>query len=107
MRILFDQGTPVPLRNSLSGHEVDTVYEKGWSELANGELLQTAELAGYDVFVTTDQNLKYQQNLATRKIAIVVILTASWPKLKSHVEKLSELIVGVSAGDYEEFALLE
>lgn len=67
MRILFDQGTPVPLRRSLIGHEVETAYERGWSALQNGVLLKTAEEAGFDAIITTDQNLRYQQNLAQRK----------------------------------------
>jgi hypothetical protein len=61
MRILFDQGTPVPLRALLPGHVVATVYELGWSQLQNGELIRQAELAGYEAFVTTDQSLRYQQ----------------------------------------------
>ncbi len=64
MRILFGQGTPVPLRALLPGHVVVTVYELGWSQLQNGELIRQAELAGYEAFVTTDQNLRYQQQLA-------------------------------------------
>ncbi len=63
MKILFDQGTPVPLRRHLSGHDVTTAYEAGWSNLANGDLLRVAEQAGFQVLVTTDQNLRYQQNL--------------------------------------------
>ena len=74
MRILFDQGTPVPLRRHLSEHTVTTVYEEGWSNLSNGELLDAAESAGYQLFVTTDQNLRYQQNLRERQLAIVVLL---------------------------------
>jgi hypothetical protein len=64
MRVLFDQGTPDPLRQALLGHEVATAYERGWFTLKNGELLEVAEREGYEVFVTTDSNLKYQQNLA-------------------------------------------
>ncbi len=67
MRILFDQGTPLPLRDSLTGHAVATAYELGWSTLGNGELLDAAERAGYDLFITTDQNLRYQQNLSAGK----------------------------------------
>ena len=63
MRVLFDQGTPAPLRRQLVGHTIDTVYERGWSTLKNGALLSVAEQAGYDVLVTTDQQLRYQQNL--------------------------------------------
>jgi len=63
MKILFDQGTPVPLRRSLSKHKVTTAFERGWGALRNGELLQAAEAEGFDALVTTDQNLQYQQNL--------------------------------------------
>ncbi len=65
MRILFDQGTPVPLRRFLSRHEVVTTHERGWSRLKNGELLNLAEAEGFDIFLTTDTNFKYQQNLDT------------------------------------------
>jgi hypothetical protein len=83
MRVLFDQGTPAPLRQLLLGYEVETAYERGWSNLQNGELIAVAEAAGFSVFVTTDRNLKYQQNLAVRRMAIVVLLTTSWPRIKA------------------------
>jgi hypothetical protein len=67
MRILFDQGTPVRLRNALAGRMVATAFDLGWHKLANGELLEAAEAKGFEVFVTTDQRLKYQQNLSNRK----------------------------------------
>jgi hypothetical protein len=54
MKVLFDQGTPVPLRRALTGHRVVTVYEQGWSTLVNGRLLEAAEAQSFDVFVTTD-----------------------------------------------------
>jgi hypothetical protein len=57
--VLFDQGTPAPLRHALAGHVVETAYERGWSSLKNGELIAAAESAGFEVFVTTDKNLKY------------------------------------------------
>lgn len=71
MKILFDQGTPVPLRRALAEHTVSTTYEQGWATITNGQLLACAEDAGYDLLITTDQNLRYQQNLTTRRIAIV------------------------------------
>ncbi len=76
MRILFDQGTPAPLRHALTGHSVSTAYEKGWDQLGNGDLLNAAE-AAFDVFVTTDQNLRFQQNLTGRRLAILVLPTTS------------------------------
>ena len=66
MRVLFDHGTPVPLRRALVGCHVETAYELGWSRFANGDLLSAAEAAGFAVMVTTDQNLRYEQNAACR-----------------------------------------
>ena len=83
MRVLFDQGTPAPLRRILSSHAVETAFECGWSTLKNGELLTAAEMAGFEVLVTTDANLRYQQNLSARRIAIVVLSTTSWPRIRS------------------------
>lgn len=75
MKVLFDQGTPVPLRGQISAHRVSTAYELGWATLKNGELLAAAENSGFEVLVTTDTNLQYQQNLTQRKIALVVLST--------------------------------
>jgi hypothetical protein len=71
MKILFDQGTPVPLRRYLQGHDVTTAFELGWSSLSNGELLKRAE-ALFDLIITTDQKLRYQQNLSKRNLAVLV-----------------------------------
>jgi hypothetical protein len=102
VRILFDQGTPVPLRQFLSQHEVATAYELGWSTLKNGELLRAAEKAGFVVLVTTDMNLKYQQNLAGRHIAIVVLSATSWPRIKAAVEEIAAAITQSTSGSYTE-----
>lgn len=77
MKILFDQGTPVPLRGHLREHTVVTAYEQGWANLLNGQLLNVAQQAGYDLLITTDQNLRYQQNLAGRQLAIIVLRSTS------------------------------
>ena len=69
MRVLFDHGTPAPLRRELLGHEVATAYERGWSTLKNGELITTAEAGDCEVILTTDKNLRYQQNLTGRSLA--------------------------------------
>lgn len=83
MRILFDQGTPVPLRQALAHHVVVTAHERGWSKLTNGQLLQVVEAAGFDLFVTTDKKLRYQQNLAGRRLSIIVLSTTSWPRIRA------------------------
>jgi hypothetical protein len=61
VKILFDQGTPVPLRRFLASHEVVTAFDRGWGELQNGDLLRAAEADGFAAIITTDQNLRYQQ----------------------------------------------
>ena len=104
MRVLFDQGTPDPLRPALVAHVVSTAYEMGWSGLSNGDLLDAAE-SQFDAFVTTDQNLRYQQNLASRRLAILVLPFASWPRLQSHVPTIVSAIDGLKPGDYVELDL--
>ena len=104
MRILFDQGTPAPLRAALSGHTVATAYERGWSSLQNGELLAAAE-SHFDVFVTTDKSLRYQQNLAGRQLAILVLPFASWPRLSGHVATIAAAVDALRTGDFIELAL--
>lgn len=105
MRVLFDQGTPVPLRQLLTRHEVATAYERGWSNLKNGELLDAAEKDGFAVLVTTDSNLKYQQNLKSRRIAIVVLSTPSWPRIQRSLDAVVRAIGDASEGNYEEIEI--
>jgi hypothetical protein len=107
VRVLFDQGTPVPLRRFLPGHQVETAHERGWSRLQNGALLSAADAAGFDVFVTTDRNLKYQQQLVRRKLAIVVLLSTSWPRIRQVVNDVSNAVNAASAGTYREIAIPE
>ncbi|OLE54510.1 MAG: hypothetical protein AUG51_07945 [Acidobacteria bacterium 13_1_20CM_3_53_8] len=102
MKILFDQGTPVPLRNYLPNHTIETVYEKGWSNLKNGDLLTQAEAEGFDALITTDQNLRYQQNLSGRRIAVVVLLTTNWPRIKNNVALVVQAVYKLRLGSYEE-----
>jgi len=105
MNILFDQGVPVPLRRFLHPHTVDTAAERGWSQLRNGDLLNQAESQGYDLFVTTDKNLRYQQNLTARKIGVLVLSTTSWPRIKQHVETLRGSLEAMAVNGYEEVTI--
>jgi UDP-N-acetylglucosamine enolpyruvyl transferase len=102
VRVFFDQGTPAPLRQYLIGHEVETAHERGWSQLENGALIVATEQAGFDVFVTTDQKLRYQQNLGGRKIAIVAILTTSWPRIQADLQPVLAAINSAQPGAYVE-----
>ena len=99
MRILFDQGTPAPLRHMLAGHTISTAYEMGWAKLENGDLLSAAE-ASFDAFITTDQNLRYQQNLSTRRFAVLVLPTTSWPMIQLHLPKVAAAVNELRPGDF-------
>jgi len=102
VRILFDQGTPVPQRESLLDHEVSTAYEGGWSTLKNGELLDAAEQNSFEVFVTTDSRLRYQQSLGVRRIAVVCLLSTSWPRIHRVISSVVDAIEAGSPGTYFE-----
>ncbi len=102
MRILFDQGTPYPLSKFLPEGSVKTAAWHGWSGLSNGDLIAASEEAGYDVLVTTDRNLRYQQNLANRKIAIAVVLQPAWPILKMRATEVAKFILSMNSGNYVE-----
>ena len=77
----------------------------GWSKLTNGALIEAAEKAEFDVFVTTDQNLRYQQNLEGRKLAIVVLLGTSWPKIRLRLDAIQNALANVQVGAYLEVAI--
>src|SRR5262249_30475870 len=102
MKVLFDHGTPVPLRHELTGHDVSTAYERGWAKLSNGDLLREAEKE-FDVLVTTDKNLKYHQYLSGRRLAIIVLPTTSWPKLQKIATAIVAAVNAAQPGGYIEF----
>jgi predicted nuclease of predicted toxin-antitoxin system len=102
MKILFDQGTPTPLHSVLARHVILTAFEQGWSNLQNGDLIRVAEAEGFQALITKDQNLRYQQNLTGRKLAILVLPTTSWPKIQNHLDKVSAAISSLKPGDYLE-----
>ncbi len=101
MRILFDQGTPVPLRHALASHTVSTAFELGWSNLENGDLLREAE-EKFDALVTTDQNLRYQQNLTGRRLAILVLPTTNWLEIEEHSDEVAAAVTAIQSGEYRE-----
>ena len=102
MRILFDHDTPRPLRRYLTEHTVDTAYEKGWAELRNGNLLDNAERENYEIIITADQSMRYQQNLEHRRIAIIVLLSNKWPRILSKVEDIRVALSGIQPGELRE-----
>lgn len=100
MRIL-DRGVPAPLRDSLGDQTIATAYEMGWAELDNGALMISAE-AAFDALVTTHQDLRYQQNLAGRRLAVLILPTTSWPRIQAHVSQVVEAVSGLRPGEFRE-----
>ena len=105
MKILFDHGTPRSIARSLAGHQVMRAAQLGWHELVNGALIQIAEEAGFDLLLTTDQNIRYQQDLRHRKIAIVVLTDQQWPNVRLHLEKIDAAVNAATAGSFSEMEI--
>lgn len=102
MLILFDHSTPAPLRHALADHVVVEAFERGWDRLSNGALLDAAESAGFELFITADKNLRYQQNLTRRRIAIIVLRNAQWPVLRRYVDRVLAAVRTATPGTYAE-----
>ena len=102
MLILFDNGAPRGLTSFLTGHTVEEARARGWDQLVNGELLAVAEQAGFEVLVTADKNIRYQQNLVARKIALVVLEHPQWPMVKLVAEKIVAAVNAAQPGSYVE-----
>jgi len=102
MRILFDHGTPSGIARSLAGHQVTEAIERGWDRNSNGELLTAAETAGFDLLLTTDKNIRYQQNLKGRQIAIVVLGNSAWRMVRKHLDRVAAAVNEATPGSYVE-----
>ena len=102
MLILFDQATPVPLRPCLKGHTVRTAAQQGWDRFRNGDLLKAAEEAGFEMLLTTDKNFCFQQNLAGRKIAVLVLGQQQWNLLRPLVQLVVDAVDAAAPGSYAE-----
>lgn len=105
MLILFDNGTPAPLRHFLKGHTVVEAIDRGWDRLSNGALIEAAEAAGFELLVTTDKNIRYQQNLTNRKIAFVVLGNQQWPVLRLYVDRVTAAIDAATPASYTEIEI--
>jgi predicted nuclease of predicted toxin-antitoxin system len=102
LKVLLDQNAPRPLARFLAHHQVIRSAELGWSSLKNGELLQAAEQDGFDVMVTPDRNLAYQQNLRERLLAIVVLPSGRWPEIEPHVPAVAVAVDRAKPSSYVE-----
>src|SRR5437879_5626805 len=104
MLILFDHGTPRGIAPALVGHTVKEARAQGWDTLSNGDLLNMAEDAGFDLLLTTDKNLRHQQNLQRRKLAIVVLSKSRWSLVRTVME---EIVVAVNAAKPGSYTLVD
>ena len=100
MLILFDHGTPSGIAGSLRGHEITEARERGWDGISNGELLKEAEAAGFEVLLTTDKRIRYQQKLTGRKIAIVVLGNSQWPVVRLYLDRIALAVNQAAPGSY-------
>lgn len=101
MKVLLDACVPRPLRRFLPDHEVRVAQEMGWGQLKNGLLLKEAELK-FDAFITTDQNMKYQQKVFGRKLAILVLPTNDWPTIRLKAGEVAAKVAELKSGDFVE-----
>ena len=97
-RILLDQNVPVGLRRTLTDHDVKTVYQHGWAGLSNGDLLDRASQAGIEVFITCDQNIPSQQNVAARQIAVIVLTTNRWAVIRARPDAVRRAVAQATPG---------
>jgi hypothetical protein len=102
MRILFDHGTPSGIAASLSAHEVIEARDRGWDRISNGDLLRAAEDAGFDLLLTTDKRIRSQQNLMSRKIAILVLGNSTWRIVRLHLDRIALAVNEATPGSYAE-----
>ena len=102
MHILFDHGTPSGIAASLAGHEVTEAIERGWDKISNGELLKRAEEAGFNLLLTTDKRIRYQQNLTGRQIAIVVLGNSTWRVVRLYLDRIRLAVHAATPGSYTE-----
>ena len=100
MRVLLDESVPVQVRAALVGHDVHTVSSLGWKGRENGDLLTAAEQAGFDVLVIADKNLRHQQNLGGRRLALVELWTNHRPTLERHFPVIAAAVASAAPAQY-------
>lgn len=102
MRILFDQGVPRGLAASLRSHDVTEARKLKWEQISNGALLNLAEEAGFHLLLTTEKNVRYQQNLSERKIAIVVLGQSPWRLVRKHLDRIAAAVNQAAPASFAE-----
>ena len=105
MRVLFDQNIPRSLRQFLPGHDIRTAAEMGWSALSNGLILDAAETAGFHVMITADRNMRHQQNMTGRRIAVLIVSNNNRRMLEEGAPRISRALEGIGKGVITEVML--
>ena len=100
MKILLDECVPAPMQSLLSNHACTTVQAKGWSGIRNGDLLQRAEVE-FDLFITSDQNIRYQQNLAGRSIAILELSTNDVGRIRAAASIRDKAVANIQPNAFQ------
>ena len=100
VRIILDQNTPLGLRRALQGYEVVPARSMGWASIENGELIRAAEEAGFEILITCDRNIRYQQRLTGRKIALIELTTTNWPVIRPHLANVLAAVQAATPGSY-------
>jgi predicted nuclease of predicted toxin-antitoxin system len=102
LHLLFDQNVPAPLAKRLTGHKVETAADRGWEEISNGELINAVEAAEFDILLTADKNLRYQQNLTNRKLALIILPTNHWATIRENIAAILAAVERAKSGSFEE-----
>lgn len=100
LRILLDENIPIGLKSPLAGFETRTADEMGWAGTTNGRLLDATEAAGFQLMITADRNVRAQQRLAGRKIALIVISTNHWNTIRDNAAAVISACSGAGEGTY-------
>jgi len=100
VKIRLDECVPVQVRHALTGHDVSTVQAQGWKGIQNGELLAAAEAAGFALFILADKNLRYQQNLAGLRMAVLELWINHRPTLERHLPLVRAAAESIQPGEY-------
>jgi hypothetical protein len=105
LRILLDENLPTALSRLIVGHQVTPAFEMGWAGISNGDLIAAAEAEGFEVLITADQNVRYQQNLTGRRLILIVLSTNIWPIIRANPAPILAAVEQVKPGDYVQVTL--
>jgi hypothetical protein len=105
LRIILDENLPTALKPLMPGHEVRSVRDLGWLAIGNGRLLAMAEAAGFEVMITGDKNMRYQQNLAGRRIAMIVLSSSQWQTVRAGIDRIVAALDQAIPASYHEVEL--